>query len=156
MPGFNFTHEALCEVSQLQKARDLIRYWEQRNHAINAPLRDHARSTYNGEPIVARIILHKNQPDEMVTFQACALDLSRSGMSFVVPDELSPLIADDDAKTIRVEKLLQPGDELTLGMLQRDGFRLWLSAEVVILRPTHEQLFQCSVKFTGRKAGLLV
>ncbi|HZZ72200.1 MAG TPA: hypothetical protein VFE24_08095 [Pirellulales bacterium] len=156
MAQFNATHEAFCESERIARARAKLRAQEQRTSSVHQNQRDFKRMPYDGQPVVALECVKADGATELITFLAWGVDISRSGMSFVVPGELTPSLAGEDSVILRLPNLLQPNLELTLGMLQNTGFRMWLATQVVHFRPTHEQLYQCTVKIVGRRAGLLV
>lgn len=156
MAQFNATHEADCEDGRIERARELLRQWEKRTESVHTRQREFQRMPYDGQPVVALECVQRDRPTELITFLAWGFDISRSGMSFLVPADMRPSLDADNAQLLHLPKLLVPGREVTLGMLQNNGFRMWLATQVITFKATHEQLYQCNVKIVGRREGLLV
>jgi len=156
MAQFNATHEAAIDPERLDRARSALQRWEQRTSQVFNSQRGHDRAPYNGRPIIAIELTRLDTTTELITFEAYGLDISRSGLGLLLPGELLPVLANNTSQILRTENLLSIGREVTVGMLQNDGFRMWLATEVTLFKLTHEQLYQVAVKFCGRRAGLLV
>src|SRR5437016_13933565 len=125
MAQFNATHEADCDDGRIERARKILRQWEKRTESVHVPQREHQRMPYDGQPVVAVENVQRDRSTEVVTFFAWGLDISRSGVSFLIPADVRPSLEAEGAQIIHLPKLLVPGREVTLGMLQNTGFRMW-------------------------------
>jgi len=90
MAQFNATHEAVCDDARIERARAILRQWEQRTVSVHGRQREFQRMPYEGQPVIALECAQRDRPSELITFLAWGVDISRSGLSFLAPAELRP------------------------------------------------------------------
>ena len=83
-------------------------------------------------------------------FEVWSRNLSATGMSFIIPPDLVPTAISDVTPMLKIDRTLREGLKIRVGLPKPSPDRVWLSADIMRVRPTHDGLIECGVQFTGR------
>lgn len=121
--------------------------WTARNDGHHTEKRSDRRHPYRAQ---VRVTATDPSTADEIRFSVVTRDISVSGLSFVVAKMIRP---DAGKKAIHAPTLLLPEHEIVIEMPHGDT-AVVLTAEVRRVRKVHDDLYECGVRFVGRRSGL--
>src|SRR5438552_738610 len=94
------SHKPDTDASTFRTALEKLQRWDAKNAGHQSEKRTGQRYFYEGQPIIIVIPLDERSElagaacstENSVSFPACARNLSRSGLSFIVPRDILPRV----------------------------------------------------------------
>ena len=158
------SHKPDTEATAFRDALQKLQRWDAKNAGHQSEKRSGERYFYESQSIVIFIPLDEHSdlagaecsPENSISFPACARNLSRSGLSFIVPRELLPRVTGENFSPLCLEKLLTVERKIHVAMATKTGAPLWVQCKVVRFRPIHDGLFECGLQFLAKNEAASV
>ena len=154
------SHKPATDAKILREALEKLQRWDAKNAGHQSEKRSGERHVYETQSIVI-VVPHDETCDlagealsaeNSSSFSACTRNLSRSGLSFIVPREVLPSVTGENFAPLCLEKLLTAERKVHVAMAMKSGPPLWVEGKVVRFRPIHDGLYECGLQFLAKNA----
>ncbi|HZZ70932.1 MAG TPA: PilZ domain-containing protein [Pirellulales bacterium] len=156
MVDFKTTHVPEVDGQSLHAALEKLQKWDDKNAGHQSEKRSGERFGYKNRPVVIVVPASESAArgrecgEASVSFPVYTRNLSRSGLSFLIPREVFPRVLTDAVLPVYVQDLLTVGREIQVGMPMNNGEVLWVVSKIIRTRLIHEGLSECGLQFVSK------
>src|SRR4051794_23760137 len=128
------THAPEIDETSLRAALEKLQRWDAKNTGHQSEKRTGERYLYQSQAVVICIPLDDasdaGSPRSGISFPARARNLSRSGLSFIIPRDILPRVTTEDARPVDLDRMLTQERRVHVALMMKNGTPLWVWCKV--------------------------
>ena len=157
--GWTISHVPTGRDSDAEDALESLVRWDKKNAGHHTQKRSSDRVDYQAIlPVRATVSTIADDgvvSEEAVCFEIWGRNVSSSGISCLSFSELMPRMAvDDDAGILQVDRFLEEGSHITIGLTGEAGKITYVLGEIVRVRELANHILEFGIRFVSKSGSI--